>query len=1243
MQDGLPQNSVNDMVQSSDGYLWMATFGGLARFDGVHFEVFDQTWGLPSSRVLALALTPDDSIWMGFEDGGLALRRPSKDMEDLSTHDLGSAVVFDLYRGSDQLWVATSAGVFVLGADGRLQKVGDSGAHGLGSDGGEGVFVYNEFATTHLSRRPVTSSDVAYQVLVEREDRHWRLSPKDLAMWDGQRAHSVADFKGRHWLHAGPTVGPQGALWFSVGPNLYRLDARADILEDPSKPLAVGAVEVMRFARPVRSLFVDREQNVWVGTDGDGVHRLTPQPFSEITADYGLAPESCRGLLSDGVDGYYVARDCQVVHLVPGRDAKIIYEAADCAGALALDHQGGLWFGGRTLFHYTAKGLTQVTRARQLGLMTAIMVTRGGVTYVGSNSGLWRLKPKQTPELIFKAEGIVTSLVEDAQGSIWAGLNGKVLKIEGPRITVLGPADGVPKGQVRAIVPMAEDEVWLGSYGGGITGLRKGKVIRLSRKNGLVDNFISALVHDIQGNLWVNSNQGVYRLDQGELQRLIRGDSLTLSAYPLPTGEGTGASPAVAAHLDQGTLAFATVQGVVEVRVEGLQANPVRPQTILESVRINSAVMVLGETAIVPPGRARLDAYFTAAMLRNPRLVSFEYRLVGVDAHWTEAGARRSAHYENLGPGEYCLVVRAKNENGLAGAPAEACFVVEPHLYERSVVQVSIGLLLLLLGWASHRWRLREINARNWALNAEVAQRQLAEILLSEREAHYRRVFETSVNGFILTDGKNIITGVNPAVCEMLMQPEEALVGRGLDDVVGRRGEGPPPTAHIPPRALDEVILCKRSDGTKFEARVTSHPFIGAGASVRLTTMVDVSPLLQSQAEEHRLREELLHSQRVEAIGVLAGGVAHDVNNMLTAVQGYAELAQELLREGGDPEEAGELIGEVLVSAKRTSKVTRQLLTYGRRQAVDSRVLHLSHAIRDIHALLVRGLSPLVKVEFDLTDNPACVKADPTQLEQVVVNLVINAIAAMPDGGTVRVSTALLSPETMKDEYAAIDAEAAHIRLRVEDEGVGMTDEVRGRIFDPFFTTKDIGKGTGLGLSGVYGIVAGANGHTDVQSQPGAGCRFDVLLPAIIGRAEDPSTVDLVESAVKSKEALIAYVDDDPDVRKTTGRILKRAGFRVVDFEDPAKALEALKAPEEMPQLLITDMVMPGMSGAELARRLMALHPRLPVLYISGYTAGGLGDLDPKRERFLGKPFSRRALIRAVQELLETETMSNPH
>ncbi|CAN0599746.1 unnamed protein product, partial [Laminaria digitata] len=169
-------------------------------------------------------------------------------------------------------------------------------------------------------------------------------------------------------------------------------------------------------------------------------------------------------------------------------------------------------------------------------------------------------------------------------------------------------------------------------------------------------------------------------------------------------------------------------------------------------------------------------------------------------------------------------------------------------------------------------------------------------------------------------------------------------------------------------------------------------------------------------------------------------------------------------------------IAEVLVSAKRTSKVTRQLLTYGRRQATHTRVLNLSHSIRDIHALLVRGLSPLVRVEFDLTDNPACVEADPTQLEQLVVNLVINAIAAMPDGGTVRVSTALLPAEAIRQEYTTIDAEAAFVRLRVEDEGIGMTDEVRGRIFDPFFTPKGVGKGTGRGLSGVYGIVTPAKG-----------------------------------------------------------------------------------------------------------------------------------------------------------------------
>lgn len=1237
MKDGLPQTSVNDMAQTKDGYLWLATFGGLSRFDGTHFEVFDQTNGLVEPRVLALDLGPDGALWIALESGGVAVRRSDAFETVRGAEALTTQTVRDISVSADSVWLATDEGILSISSDGMVTRVTSTAAQGLRSDGQGGVFAVTEFKTLHLTQTSAQDElEGPVRILIESPTRQWRLGPTSLSLWDGDTQRTLAETTTPHWLSVGPIVGPNGALWFSVGANLYRFDVRTELLEDPSAPISQGDIHRLPLPRPIRSLFVDREQSMWVGTDGAGLYRITPQPFIDVLAQHGLNPEPAHAVVRDSQGAYLTILDCAVVRLAPGKEVQTIYSGEDCPRALSTSRSGELWIAGRQVSRYSPDGFKVVLTQGAVETITTLLVTSQDELYVGTRGGLYVVED-DSPVRVGDTDSTVGCLVEGQDGTVWAGLQGRVLELKQGHVRTLTAADGVPSGLVRAIVPRGSKELWLGSYGGGITRLHDGRVQHLNRKSGLVDNFISSLVFDAEDHLWVNANQGVFRVDRAQIDAHARGEVQTVSSHPLPTPEGIGGHPSFAIGPDRHVLAFTTIEGLVEVDSRDLRPNLVPPEVNFTSITIDNLSLAPGRGARIPPGRGRLDASFTAGMLRRPSMASFEYRLRGVDSEWNLAPRSRSAHYDNLGPGAYCLDVRAINEDRVAGPVAVSCFEIEPHLYERTSLRLASALLGLLLLWGGHRWRTRAIEARNAVLRREVMQRKLAEIAVSEREAHYRRVFEASVSGFILTDHRNRVTDVNPALCKMLGIEREALLQRPLHEVLGWPEQGPRPD-DLPQThdegPLGQVVLCRRGDGSPFEARVASKPFPNSNHSVRLTIINDISALLQAQAQEHRLKEELLHSQRIEAIGVLAGGVAHDVNNMLTAVQGYAELAKDSLERTGDVGDATSLIDEVLSSAKRTSNVTRQLLAYGRRHETQTRRLDLSALVKEIETLLVRGLSPHVQLQFVLAEGLPCVEADRTQIEQVVMNLVINAIAAMPNGGTITITTLGLGLKELSAQYPETRFEAPQVCLRVEDEGTGMSEQVKARIFDPFFTTKAVGEGTGLGLSGAFGIVSKAGGHILVRSEPGRGSRFDVLLPALAGTAPPTSTQDLTQEPGLAQQELLAYVDDDPAVRTATSRLLKRAGYRLLVYGDPMEALEALEGAPEIPRLLVTDMVMPGMNGAELARRLMDKYPQLAVLYISGYSGESLSSMDPQRERFLSKPFGYRGLIGAVQELL---------
>jgi signal transduction histidine kinase/ligand-binding sensor domain-containing protein/CheY-like chemotaxis protein len=1178
VEDGLPQNTVTGIAQDDRGYLWVATRKGLARFDGAAFTPLNRVGGVDLGNLRLTAVLPEagGGLWVGTYGSGV-LRVTAESVIRYGTAEgVPDPVIWDLSRDREgRVWLGSSRGARYF--DGQRWQApalppdldGDEvNAVFQGRDGrrwfattGHGVVSVRGGTIRRYSTEQGLPSPIVTSVAETPDGAVWVAGPRGVTRIDGER---ITAFGVRDGLPVERVlqvlVDRRGVVWMAThGGGLVRFDG--------------AGFEALRRGEGLStdyliSLAEDRDGSLWVGTLAGGLNRLAPAARELLDTRSGLPPFPVttvyqRGQTGDWWIGTYGGG------LVNLRDGRLrVFTQADGLPSNAITSVAGgpgtgVWVGtnGSGAFLFDGGRVVRRLGPEVVGSTPRTIEASQGVVWLGSDVGVVRYE-NGTIRRIGTTEGLRSDQVRViyAQGDrTWVGTHGGGLQsIERDgRIVTWGEREGLTNAFVTSLHGDRAGSLWIGTYGGGLFRLRDGRISAITTRDGLPDDVIFDVMEDNVGRLWLTGTQGlaVVRIADVHARMDGRGGVLSVTQYGradgVPGTDGTDGNQPLSWLATDGRLWFATVDGVVIFDPTEVADMPGTPAVGIDTVLVNKQTVPL--SALARPLSARnLDIGFSAPKLRGGRAVQYEYRLLGLDDGWVDAGTARVASFTNLSPGDYHFEVRARARPGASPGPIRTLsFQVPAQFYEtRWFLAATVAFLgLSVLGLV--RWRIGRLQGRHQELQR----------LVDERTGALRH--------------------------EMLERE-------------------------------------------------------------------------RAERERRLLDERIQQAQRLESLGVLAGGVAHDFNNLLVGVLGEASLALSDLPPGAVGRQHVERIER---AALRASELTSQMLAYSGRGRFIVLPVQLEHLVEEVRELLGSIIPRAVVVTLDFPPGLPMVAGDPSQLRQVVMNLLTNAADAIGDRpGQVRVAA---GTRTLRADDVATSHQSGvlglapgdYVWLEVRDDGAGMDADTLGRIFDPFFTTKPAGRG--LGLAAVQGIVRSHGGRILVASQPDVGTTFTLLFPrarptpdperrgedgsrtratrtsapaeAIAAAALPASPVAL--SGVEGRHVLV--VDDERLVRDVARVALRRAGYAVTEVPTGEEAITTFEERPDGFTIVVLDLTLPGIQGRAVMQALREVRPDLPVVLTSGYTAQEAGDLTTApRTVFLPKPWRPEQLVRCVRDLM---------
>jgi PAS domain S-box-containing protein len=734
----------------------------------------------------------------------------------------------------------------------------------------------------------------------------------------------------------------------------------------------------------------------------------------------------------------------------------------------------------------------------------------------------------------------------------------------------------------------------------------------------------AVMLGQVRGTAW--KVEYAERLGDAIARVLRPGIDAVLLDLNLPDSRGPATASRLCAEAPEVPVVVVTSHDDEEIGVEAVQAGA---QDYLVKGKFDSEVLGRTLRMAVERKRAEVADARLAALVESSNDAIVGLTIDGVILSWNRGATSLYGYAESEAVGRFAdFILPSETEVEGPDLLRRVWMGESPPAIQTASRRRDGGTVPVSLKLCAVRDRAGRVTGVS-AVARDISELKDAWLALAESEARYRLLFEDNPQPMWVFDRATLrILAVNPAACRRYGYTREEFLELSVLDLR--------PPAEVPTflagiergdveRKDAGVYRHRTKDGTPMDMEIQWHSVTFAGVPARLVLATDVT-------ERRRLEEQFLQAQKMDAVGRLAGGVAHDFNNVLSVITGYAELVRRDLRPG--TASARRLDG-LVAATERAAGLTRQLLTFSRKQVVDRRVIDLGVVVTGIADMLRRLLGEKVQLVTYLAGGLGKVKADPGQMEQVLMNLSVNARDAMPDGGRLVIETANVELDAgFARTHLGIEA-GRYVMLAVSDTGIGMDAATRQRIFEPFFTTKEAGQGTGLGLSTVYGIVQASGGSVFVYSEPGQGAAFKVYLPRVDESAPEAEVAAALPATGGTERVLL--VEDEPALLDIGRELLAEAGYDVLTASAGDAALDVLSAAGPI-DLMLTDVVLPGLNGPALLQEARRLRPGLKVILMSGYTDRMVADRGLSLDEgtaFLEKPFTPQALLHTVRALLD--------
>ncbi len=1277
IEDGLPSDAIWAITQTNDGYIWLATYGGLVRFNGVTFSVFDRdnTPQFTHNRMLSLCADRDGGLWIGTEDDGLCRYRDGRFRKFTVDDGIHETTVNALIQDrSGQLWVGGTTGIAryrnnrfeYLNPGGKNMNItaiheDDRGVVWF-ADWGKGLYRYQDgeiafFGVAEgLSGFDIHSlcSDNDGHLMVGTIGRGLSRLVGDTFVPDTRLVNSPVnsircmyrDRAGTLWL--GTRIGIaylRGDDLDLFSRNNGFVDDRVQaIFEDREGNLWVGVYKggLCRFKdgcirtffsgngtldSRIWAVFEDRDGVIWVGTEQNGLKRMTGDTVTTMTVNDGLPSNKVQAFTQDEDGNIWIGTAAGVARYNDGKvtqrfftstrstrqPVRYIYEAPSMRGRIWLGtDSGGLkCLKNDTLFQFTLPGLVDESVISWIKEDP----TQAGVLWICSSRGLIKLH------------------------------------VESEKMTLYTTADGLSTNRLCNGYIDPRGIMWISTMGGGLNRIKNGRISYFTTSNGFLDDAIWSIYEDKRQTLWMSSDKGIFFVKKQQLNDFADGKITAFHtesfgiANGLKSAECNGSGNPVMKKSGSPTLWYPTMNGLACLDFSRIRKNTIQPPVYIEEVRIDRRNQVLPADAEISAWRRDFEFHFTALSFRDPTGVAIKYRLEGYDSHWVKAGTKRVAHYTNLSPGSYRFRVIAANEDGLWNQTgASISFSIKAPFHHRWWFLVLFYGLIAFLLFHLYRRRVAGMEKKIRRLEDQARDEQRAEDDLTHMQILLTDIIDSMPSVLIGVDGEGCVTHWNAEAVRLTEIQANDAFGHHIADLYPdfKSELESMQTAivkRIPQR--NQKVIRRVGKDTRYST-ITIYPLAVEGVEGAVIRIDDVTELANKEAQ-------LRQAQKMETVGTLASGLAHDFNNILGGIIGTLTLARfKLDSEGEIPkDELDDYFSMMEECGERATHMVKQLLTLSREQELEFAPVDLNLTIKQVMKICRSSLHKSIDIKAEFRDHPAMVNADPTQLGQVLLNFCVNADHAMtimrePDkswGGTLSVGLERMHADS---HFCAIHPEAREIdywNLSVKDEGVGMDSETASRIFNPFFTRKEKGKGTGLGLAMAYSIVEQHQGFISFFSSEGVGTTFNIYLPLLSHKLIPVTRKSASQSAeIPRGEGLVLVVDDELIMRRIARSVLETCGYEVVCVENGKEGVDTFALRYQEIKVVLLDVAMPKLSGNDAFIRMKEIDPNVKVLLASGFKQDArikeMIQLGVKA--FIQKPFTLKKLANAIHKVSQS-------